>query len=203
SKPVEQQAPKPAEQQAPKPVEQPAPKPVEQQAPKPVEQPASKPVEQPVPKPVEQQAPVVKQALKGIVKYSLIRPNTFHSSGGDTNYGDIEYTDLFIVTVTYRNAKGEMVRVENVSLPWGVTEEVEAPFTALINVDIALRKLDKLPLEFFATYSNSLAQIQIESGNKKISGDRPVTGIYGSLWKNINDWLSKHAHKSYQLEFTE
>lgn len=139
-------------------------------------------------------------ALKGIVTYSVVRPNAYNSNAD----GELNFSDIFNVSVTYKSASGKMITENNISLPWSVKQEVEAPFTASIDVDITLKTLEKAPLEFPRPNSGgNLAQITITSEGKKLQEGNPVTGTGGGLYSTIDTWITQNGHTSRTLTFTE
>jgi hypothetical protein len=138
-----------------------------------------------------------KEALKGIVTYTVDRPNDITSQVD----GQIKFLDVFIVSVTYKDAAGKLVTVSDVQLPWKFTAEVEAPFMASIDVNITLRQLAK-PLTEFPRPNGNLTKITIESGGKRLSEGYPAPGTGSGLYSNVNEWLSANGHVSYSLNFT-
>ncbi|MDR1866009.1 MAG: hypothetical protein LBR08_10615 [Bacteroidales bacterium] len=137
-------------------------------------------------------------ALKGIVTYSLVLPNTYNSNVD----GEIEFLDVFSVSVAYKNAAGSVVTENGISLPWSFSQEVEAPFTANINVTVSLRTLAEPPYEFPRPNSGNLAKITIESNGKRLSEGSPVTGTGSGLYSAIDNWLEENGHTSRTLVFT-
>jgi hypothetical protein len=138
------------------------------------------------------------EPLKGIVTYSVGSPNDLTSQVD----GTIRFSDVFVVSVTYKDAAGNPVTVTDVQLPWELVTEVEAPFTASIDVDITLRQLANPPYEF-PRPNGKLASIKIVSGGKQlIEGSLQGTGTGSGLYSNVNNWLTENGHISYSLVFT-
>lgn len=137
------------------------------------------------------------EPLKGIVTYSVARPNDLASQVD----GTIRFLDVFVVSVTYKDAAGKPVTVTDVQLPWKLTTEVEAPFTASVDVDITLRQLTEPPYEF-PRPNGDLTKITIDSNGKQLSEGYPAPGTGSGLYSKVNEWLSTNGHVSYSLDFT-
>jgi hypothetical protein len=139
-----------------------------------------------------------KDVLKGIVTYSVARPNDLFSQVD----GTIEFLDVFDVSVTFKDATGKLITVSNVTLPWSFSQEVEAPFTATIDVDITLKQLENPPYEF-PRPNGSLTNITIESSGKRLSEGYPAPGTGSGLYSTVDTWLSANGYVSFSLVFTE
>jgi hypothetical protein len=137
------------------------------------------------------------EPLKGIAVYSVARPNDLSSQIN----GTVKFTDVFNVSVTYRDASGAPVTVNGVALPWELEQVVEAPFTASIDVNITLRQLTDPPYEF-PRPNGDLTRITIESGGKLLSEGTPAPGTGSGLYSKVNDWLATNGHVSHSLIFT-
>jgi len=138
-----------------------------------------------------------KETLKGIVTYSVARPNDLTSQVD----GTIAFSDVFVVSVTYKDATGKSVTEADVQLPWKFTTEVEAPFRASVDVDITLRQLADPPYEF-PRPNGKLTNITITSNGKQLSEGTPAPGTGSGLYANVNEWLSTNGHVSYTLDFS-
>lgn len=148
---------------------------------------------------------VVTVSIKGTVTYELIKPNVYYHYG-DSEMGTSDFSKVFLVNVTYKNAKGEMTTEENVTLPWVKQFEVKAPFTASLTQTLIInpKALENPPDEFPQTYSqNRLFKIFVGSGGREISNDGIVAGGGGTLWKDINSWMGANGVKTGTLTFTE
>lgn len=136
--------------------------------------------------------------LKGIVTYTVERPNDLSTQLA----GTIKFLDVFDVSVTYKDAAGKLVTENNVLLPFIFKQEVEAPFTATIDVNITLKQLDNPPYEF-PRPNGKLTKITVESSGKVLTVGTPAPGTGSGLYSTVNDWLTANGKVSYSLEFTE
>lgn len=137
-------------------------------------------------------------ALKGIVTYTVERPNDLQTQLN----GTVKFLDVFNVSVTYKNASGKMVTEDNVGLPFTFKQEVEAPFTAMIEVNITLRELENPPYEF-PRPNGKLTKITVASSGKLLSVGMPAPGTGSGLYSGVETWLAANGKISYQLDFTE
>ncbi|MDR1895974.1 MAG: hypothetical protein LBR10_04200, partial [Prevotellaceae bacterium] len=117
---------------------------------------------------------------------------------------DDDFSKVFLVTVTYKNAEGEMITEKNITLPWKKQFEVQAPFTAIITQRLTLnpRAASNPLLEFPITYSqNMLCGISAAASGKTLNTDRlnNLAGGGGSLWKNIDSWLNANSTQTATL----
>jgi hypothetical protein len=138
------------------------------------------------------------EALKGIVTYSVARPNDLFSQVD----GTIEFLNVFDVSVTYKDATGKLITESNVALPWSFRQEVEAPFTATIDVKITRKLLEDPPYEF-PRPNGSLTNITIESSGKRLSEGYPAPGTGSGLYSVVDTWLAANGRVSFSLVFTE
>ncbi|MDR2909809.1 MAG: hypothetical protein LBV47_00360, partial [Bacteroidales bacterium] len=115
--------------------------------------------------------------------------------------GTIEFTDVFNVSVTYKDVSGTPITVNEIALPWEYEQVVEAPFTATIEVNITLKQLMDPPYEF-PRPNGDLTKIQIEAGGKLLNEGYPAPGTGSGLYSNINDWLTTNGHVYHSLIFT-
>ena len=135
-------------------------------------------------------------ATKGTLVYEVIKPNSIYNSTD----GKVEFLDVFKVSITYKNAKGDMVTIADAELPWSYTAEVASPFKAEIHTKVTVRELEEYPSEFPEPHLG-LTCMEITSGDVYLREGACVTGTGNVSWKYVDEWLRAYGDTKYTLLF--
>ena len=138
-------------------------------------------------------------STKGLLKYEVIKPNSVQC----VDNGRVEFLDVFNVSVTYKNAKGAMVTLENINLPWHYSEEIKTPFEADIRTKITLKQLATYPTVFPEPYGGGITNVYITCGSIELKNAGYVVGTANTLWKYVDEWVRAHGDATYTLLFSD
>ena len=143
---------------------------------------------------------VLDTSTKGLLKYEVIKPNSVQC----VDEGKVEFLDVFNVSVTYKNAKGEMRTLENINLPWHYSEEIKTPFEAEIRTKITLKQLATYPTVFPEPYRGGITGVYITCGDIEFRGGGGSVGTGNSSWSQFLDgWLRAYGDETYKLLFSD
>jgi hypothetical protein len=148
-------------------------------------------------------------ALEGQVLYKLEDPGYM-----DLKYGQTYFTQQWSTNVTYTNENGDLVRENNVKLPWSKIITVKAPFKAILQYEHKIRRstLPKeegpyysvvryIPSTRYTNASFATFQVGVEGYVQHVT--RGIIGTSAMYQKGIDSWLMQYGNRRYEYNFTE
>lgn len=140
-----------------------------------------------------------KDELKGTVTYKVLKPASVTSLPENIQ---VEFTDHFDLSVTYRDVAGKMVTEEKISLPWTKSFTVVAPYTAFVEMKATLKEGVTLTNE--VCDPNNMLRLFVEAEGTRMRPDNgSATDVAGSgkvlsKSENIEKLINKN---NYNLSF--